>query len=251
MNKPLNETHLIIFATGGKGPSEGGSGMENLLKHIEAGNIVVTSVSVVGNYAGGGVETKARNHGVHFEHFPKALRTPESHEALVERLGGEHHFGMLSGCLWQVPMKEAPDDSAPGLDPRYWVNIHPGPLSVKDEEGHPVFGGPGMHGMHVHEKVMEYYRKGLVRESGVSMHYVTQEYDKGPIIFEWPVPIMPWDTPATLAAAVNAAEHRFQPYVTKLVLERGIYWDGITPGSLHVPQGYDFLPVETHISETL
>ncbi len=242
MKAPLNETNLIIFATGGKLPDEGGSGMNTLLNHIDAGDIPVSRVSVVGNYAGGGVETKARKHGVHFEHFPKALRTAEGHEALVDRLGGEHHFVTLSGCLWLVPMKKTPDDPEPGLDPRYVVNIHPGPLSIKGDDGHPRYGGEGMYGHFVHERVMEDYRAGRIKASAVTMHFVTKDYDKGPIIFEWPVPIMPWDTPETLGKAVNVMEHRFQPYVTNLVLERQIRWDGVDPRSLRVPSGYDFLP---------
>lgn len=241
--KPLNPTNLIIFATGGKGADEGGSGMENLLKHIDAGHLAVDSVAVVSNYAGGGVENKARRWGVHFEHFPKEKRTPEAHEELIHRLGGSDHFVMLSGCLWHVPMKETPDDQTPGLDPRFVVNIHPGLLSLKDDAGHPRYGGAGMYGHFVHERVMEDYRAGRTRVSGMAMHFVTKEYDKGPVIGEWQVPIMPWDTPDTLGKAVNAQEHRLQSYITKLVLERHIYWDGSDPRSLHVPSGYDLLPL--------
>lgn len=236
---------LIIFATGDKDPGSGGSGMKNLVEASRDGRLHADIVAVVSNIAGGGVEKKARELGVHFEHFPKSVRTPDSHEALVERLaGGDDCFVALSGCLWQVPMVTDPWSDEAGLDPRRVFNIHPGNLSVKDEQGHPVYGGPGMHGHYVHEKAIADYRRGVrIRASAVTMHFVTKEYDTGPIVFEWDVPIFPSDTPETLARAVNVQEHRFQPYITDLIVNQRIVWDGIDPRSLKVPSGYEFLPV--------
>jgi phosphoribosylglycinamide formyltransferase-1 len=236
---------LIIFATGEKEPEKGGSGMKNLIEASHDGRLCADVVAVVGNIRGGGVETKAHECGVHFEYFPKSMRTPESHEALIDQLlQGEDGFVALSGCLWQVPVKEDPWGNEPGLDPRRVFNVHPGSLSIKDEHGHPVYGGEGMYGHHVHEKVMTDYRRGVrIRASAVSMHFVTKEYDKGPIVFEWGVPILPSDTPETLARAVNVQEHRFQPYITDLIVNQRIVWDGVDPRSLKVPSGYDFLPV--------
>jgi folate-dependent phosphoribosylglycinamide formyltransferase PurN len=236
---------LIIFATGEKGSESGGSGMKNLIEASRDGRLNAEIVAVVGNISGGGVETKARACGVHFEYFPKALRTPESHEALVERLlDGDDGFVALSGCLWQVPVKADPWSDEPGLDSRRVFNIHPGNLSLKDEQGHPIYGGPGKYGHYVHEKAIADYRRGVrIRASAVSMHFVTKEYDKGPIVFQWDVPIFPSDTPETLARAVNVQEHRFQPYITDLIVNQRIVWDGVDPRSLKVPSGYEFLPV--------
>lgn len=238
------EPKLIIFATGGKGPDEGGSGMKKLIEASRDGRLTVPIVGVVSNYAGGGVETKAREFGVPFVHFPKDARTPEGHEELAHRLGGDDYYVALSGCLWLVPMKASPDDAAPGLDPRFVFNIHPALLSQRGPDGHPLYGGPGMYGHFVHEAIMADVRKGKpVRESGVTMHFATAEYDKGPTVFEWPVPILPHDTPETLARAVNHIEHRFQWYITELICTGQIVWDGNDPTSLRVPSGYLFLPV--------
>ena len=76
------------------------------------------------------------------------------------------------------------------------VNIHPSLL--------PKYGGQGMYGMHVHEAVLA---AGEI-ESGVTIHHVTSDYDEGSIILQESVPVLPDDTPETLAASVLQLEHR-------------------------------------------
>ena len=74
------------------------------------------------------------------------------------------------------------------------INTHPSLL--------PKYGGKGMHGMHVHEAVInakEHY-------SGATIHFVNQEYDKGTIISQTKVEVLPDDTAETLSAKVQAAE---------------------------------------------
>src|SRR5262249_41418476 len=105
-------------------------------------------------------------------------------------------------------------------------NIHPGPL--------PEFGGAGLYGHHVHEAVMKAYRERRVTQSAVSMHFVTEKFDEGPVFFSHPVEILPDDTPETLGARVNEAEHRYQPEITNLVIHGKISWDGKDPKTLVV-----------------
>ena len=107
---------------------------------------------------------------------------------------------MLSGWLKLVS----------GLDPARTINIHPGPL--------PRFGGPNLYGHYVHDAVMAAYQRGEITHSAVTMHFVDAVYDRGPIIFALPIPIEPGDTPATLAAKVNRAEHEWQPRVLNYVV---------------------------------
>ena len=66
----------------------------------------------------------------------------------------------------------------------------------------PKYGGKGMHGMHVHEAVIEAHEK----YSGATIHFVNQEYDKGNIISQTQVEILPSDTAETLSQKVQAAE---------------------------------------------
>lgn len=75
------------------------------------------------------------------------------------------------------------------------LNIHPALL--------PKFGGKGMYGMHVHEAVIA----AGETESGCSVHFVTEEYDEGDVYMQAKCPVLPDDTPETLAARVLALEH--------------------------------------------
>lgn len=122
-----------------------------------------------------------------------------------------------------------------GLDAKTTFNIHPGPL--------PKYGGAGMYGHHVHEAVMEAYKRGEIKCSGITMHFVTddKQYDRGPIFFECQVPIKPLDTAETLAKRVNEAEHKWQPVITNKMVTGEISWDGINRDSL---KGYTSVKVE-------
>jgi phosphoribosylglycinamide formyltransferase-1 len=77
------------------------------------------------------------------------------------------------------------------------LNIHPGPL--------PAFGGHGMYGRRVHEAVIA----AGVLESGVCIHLVDEEYDRGPVIARMSVPVEPGDTPESLEARVTSLEPGF------------------------------------------
>jgi phosphoribosylglycinamide formyltransferase-1 len=76
------------------------------------------------------------------------------------------------------------------------LNIHPSLL--------PAHGGQGMYGMRVHHAVLA----AGERESGCTVHVVTEEYDQGPILAQAHVPVLPGDTPETLQARVLEQEHR-------------------------------------------
>jgi phosphoribosylglycinamide formyltransferase-1 len=81
------------------------------------------------------------------------------------------------------------------------VNVHPALL--------PAFGGRGMYGRRVHEAVLA----SGARESGVTVHLVDEVYDRGAILAQRRVPVLPGDTPERLAARVLELEHRLLPAV--------------------------------------
>lgn len=81
------------------------------------------------------------------------------------------------------------------------VNVHPALL--------PAFGGRGMYGERVHSAVLA----SGARVSGPTVHFVDEVYDRGPIIAQWPVPVAPNDSIASLAARVLAVEHLLYPRV--------------------------------------
>jgi phosphoribosylglycinamide formyltransferase/phosphoribosylglycinamide formyltransferase-1 len=85
------------------------------------------------------------------------------------------------------------------------INIHPALL--------PAFGGEGMYGARVHEAVIA----SGARESGVTVHLVDDDYDRGPIVAQWRVPVEESDTPESLAARVLAVEHLVYPRIVEMV----------------------------------
>ncbi len=112
----------------------------------------------------------------------------------------DHRIDMivLAGFLWLVPRN---------LTELFTViNIHPALL--------PKYGGKGMFGVNVHKAVLASKDK----ESGITIHQVNQDYDKGKIIFQATCPIQPKDTPETLAARIHELEHQHYPRVIEEVL---------------------------------
>lgn len=204
-----NKPKVVIFASGTK--DGGGSGFENLVKSVRNGILNANIVGVVSNHECGGVRERADRLGIKFVYFCGPY-TAENYKKIIEKIGAD--FVALSGWLKLVR----------GLDPTKTFNIHPGPL--------PKFGGDGMYGHYVHEAVMRAYKKGEVNSSAVTMHFVTEKYDEGPVFFRSPVEIFPDDTAETLAKRVNEAEHKYQPIITNLVVNGKILWNGRDPKTL-------------------
>jgi formyltetrahydrofolate-dependent phosphoribosylglycinamide formyltransferase len=85
------------------------------------------------------------------------------------------------------------------------MNIHPALL--------PAFGGEGMYGARVHEAVIA----SGAEETGVTVHLVDDDYDRGPIIAQWRVRVDKSDTPESLAARVLNVEHVVYPRAVEMV----------------------------------
>lgn len=83
--------------------------------------------------------------------------------------------------------------------PRRILNVHPALL--------PSFGGKGMYGIRVHQAVLATGAK----LSGPTVHYVDERYDEGGILAQWPVPVVPGDSPEALAERVLGVEHLLFP----------------------------------------
>ena len=112
----------------------------------------------------------------------------------------DHRIDMivLAGFLWLVPRN---------LTELFTViNIHPALL--------PKYGGKGMFGMNVHKTVLASKDK----ESGITIHRVDQDYDKGKIIFQATCPIISGDTPEKLAERIHELEHLHYPRVIEEIL---------------------------------
>lgn len=195
MNK--TKPSILVFASGTK--TGGGSGFETMVRASRAipPTLDAWICAVVTNHFGGGVWQKAEALGVRSEYWGGPYLA-EGYQSFVNYFSAD--YVMLSGWL----------KLAAGLDPARTINIHPAPL--------PRFGGPGIYGHYAHEAVMAAYNRGEITHSAVTMHFVDAAYDRGPTFFALPVPIEPGDTPETLAARGNRAEHAWQPRVLNYVV---------------------------------
>lgn len=209
----MKKPKLIVFASGTK--DKGGSGFENLVKSPD---LDADIVAVVSNHEHGGVRERAERLGIPFIYFPGPYDA-KAYRKIVADAGAE--WVALSGWLRHVS----------GLDPARTINIHPALLSQLNHR----FGGKGMYGHRIHEAVKAALDAGEITESGFSMHFVTEEMDRGPVFFEHRVPLKKGMTVEEIAKAVNAAEHEWQPKITNMIVHGEIHWDGKNPASLNVP----------------
>ena len=220
----MQAPRIIVFASGTK--DGGGSGFENLVNATKSGILDAEIVAVVSNHEHGGVRERAERLGVPFIYFDPSVHSNVlqnvgmSYQDIVQRTGAE--WVALSGWLRKTE----------GLDPQKTINIHPALLSQLDHR----FGGKGMYGHRIHEAVKAALDAGEISESGFSMHFVTEEMDRGPVFFEHHVPLRKGMSAEEIAKAVNKAEHEWQPKITNLVVHDEIHWDGKDPKSLHVPR---------------
>lgn len=199
----MKKTHpnILVFASGTK--TGGGSGFETMARAARTRPPILDAwiCAVITNHFGGGVWQKAKALGIHSEYWAGPYLA-KGYLNFVKYFKAD--YVMLSGWLKLVA----------GLDPARTINIHPGPL--------PRFGGPNLYGHYVHEAVMAAFHRGEITHSAVTMHFVDAVYDRGPIIAALPIPIEAGDTPETLAARVNRAEHEWQPRVLNYVVHEQV-----------------------------
>ena len=179
--------NLVIFASGS------GSNAENIIRYF-ASKPDFCVKKIYCNVPGAYVLERARQLQVPACVFTREeFRNPDK---LLRRLQDEDtDFIVLAGFLWLVP------PCITAAYPNRIVNIHPALL--------PAYGGKGMYGHHVHEAVLA----AGEQQSGITIHYVNDRYDSGDIIFQATCPVLPDDTPDTLAARVHELEYRHFPRV--------------------------------------
>lgn len=154
---------------------------------------------VVSDRAAAGALRRAEHAGI----ATAVLRDPADPAELLEAVA-HAELVVLAGYLRLVP---------PPVVARFpWrmINIHPALL--------PAFGGPGMYGRRVHEAVLA----SGARVTGATVHYADEAYDRGPIIAQWPVPVLADDDTESLAARVLGVEHALLPHVVVALVGLGL-----------------------------
>lgn len=185
--------NIVIMASGA------GTNAENIIRYFSnADNAKVTLV--LSNRPQAKVLERAAALGVDSYFFDRR-QFYETGEVLLTLRRKETDFIVLAGFLWFVP-----DEIIRAFNRRI-VNIHPALL--------PRFGGKGMYGDRVHRAVLD---SGCT-ESGITIHYVNEQYDAGDIIFQAKCPVLPGDDVKSLAARVHALEYEHYPVVISRLID--------------------------------
>ncbi|HWB28522.1 MAG TPA: phosphoribosylglycinamide formyltransferase [Chitinophagaceae bacterium] len=182
--------NIAVFASGK------GSNAEKIIEYFNnvpnKKNIRVNLI--VSNKAGAGVFDIAKKNNI-----PTILLDKEKFfrgdAYIVELKAAQVDFIVLAGFLWKVPL------ALVGAYSNKILNIHPALL--------PKYGGKGMYGNFVHEAVIA----ARDQESGITIHVVDELYDHGHHIFQAICPVLPDDTPETLANRIHKLEHASYPRV--------------------------------------
>ena len=200
--------NIAVFASGG------GSNFKSLHRHVQSGEILGRIVLTVSNNPHSGAIEYARKYNISTLIINKVrYANPVDREKfLIQTLiDNEVNLICLAGYMNLLPKS---------IIHKYKnciLNIHPALL--------PHFGGKGFYGIKVHEAVVA----SGVEESGVTVHFVDEEYDHGKIIAQEKVKVLSEDTAETLAERVLKVEHELYPQVVKAFCEDRIIWENNHP----------------------
>lgn len=183
--------NLAILASGS------GTNAQNLIHHF-SNHSIIQVVLVVSNKPNAGVIQKSKSLGV-----PVAILCNdevESAEVLGDILrSAKVDLIVLAGFLRKIPLRVIAEW------PERIINIHPSLL--------PKFGGYGMYGIRVHQAVLEAGEPS----SGISIHLVSEEYDRGRILFQAEVNVDKADSPESLALKIHQLEYQHLPAGSRTV----------------------------------
>ena len=186
--------NIAIFASGA------GSNARKIIDHFRNSNLAKVAL-IVCNKPNAGVLEIAKKEEIPFLIIDKEKFF--SGNAYVEELAEKKiNFIVLAGFLWKIPQLLI------SAYPRRIVNIHPALL--------PKYGGKGMYGQNVHEAVIA----GKEQESGITIHYVDEQYDNGDIILQVKCPLLENDTSESLANRIHALEHANYPLIIEDLVKK-------------------------------
>ncbi len=182
---------IVIFASGS------GTNTENIIKYFNK-NKTVKVTKVLCNNKNAKVFDRCKRLNISCLHFNRKefINTSD----ILTTLKQNADYVVLAGFLWKIP-KQIID-----AFPKKIINIHPSLL--------PKYGGKGMYGINVHKEV----KKNNEKETGITVHYVNENYDEGDIIFQSKTLLSADDTPKKIANKVGLLEYRYFPIVIENII---------------------------------
>ena len=183
---------IVIFASGS------GSNAENLIKFFH-NRENASVIQVLTNNPHAKVLDRCKILKISALSFNR-IAFSKSEDVLNILKASQPDLIVLAGFLWKFPefiLKEFPNKV---------INIHPALL--------PNYGGKGMYGMHVHEAVIA----NKESETGITIHYVNENYDEGAVIFQEKCNVLPTDSAKDVARKIHVLEMEHYPKVVDKIL---------------------------------
>ena len=183
---------VALFASGS------GSNVQNISEYF-ATNPHVKINLILSNNPNAFVLERAKKLGIQTHVFTRDSFY-NSHEIIKVLEKAQTDFIVLAGFLWLIPQYLIQ------AYPNKIINIHPALL--------PKYGGKGMYGSKVHEAVINNKEK----ESGITIHYVNEQYDEGSIIFQALCMVKPDDSPESVAKRIHELEYEYYPKIIEQLI---------------------------------
>ena len=186
---------VIILASGA------GSNAENIINYFQ-NSTEISVVKVLCNKKEAGVFKRCKKLNKDCEWFSREDFFKKN--TILDKLIEQTDFIVLAGFLLKIP------EAIVKAFPNRIINIHPALL--------PNYGGKGMYGMHVHQAV----KNNCDKETGITIHYVNEHYDKGAIIFHIKTKLEISDSPEDIAQKIHTLEYEFFPkIIEKTIINNG------------------------------
>ncbi len=180
--------NIVIFASGS------GSNAENIIDFMKKNKISVNFPIIITNKEKAYIHKRAEKLGIPTKTINKEELT--NGNSLLNTLKEyKADYIVLAGYLLKIPTEIVK------AYPNKIINIHPALL--------PKYGGKGMYGDNVHKAVKEANEK----ETGITIHYVNENYDEGNIIFQSKCEVLPTDTFQDIAQKVHQLEYKYFPKI--------------------------------------
>lgn len=175
--------NLAFFA------SHTGSNFQAIVKNCQNGNIQANPKILISNNSDSGAMAFAKENNIKTYHISDKTSLNPDNDILNALKDNEIDLVILAGYMKKIPAEVIK------AYPNKILNIHPALL--------PKFGGKGMYGMNVHEAVIE----SKEQFSGLTIHYVTENYDEGEYLLQYTLKVNQDDTPETLQKRILEYEH--------------------------------------------
>lgn len=186
---------IVILASGS------GTNAENIIKYFKDSSLISVT-QVLSNKRDAKVLEKAKRLHIECDYFSKDDFYGSN--KVFDNLKNNADYIILAGFLWKIP------SNILEAFPNKIINIHPALL--------PKYGGKGMYGMHVHNAVVANKEKS----SGISIHYVNENYDEGAIIFQKSFEVLANDSADDVAEKIHTLEFNYFPEVIEKVIKESL-----------------------------